>query len=273
MHAQQPVLERLQQIHRMVMDPAQRFSISATLGELGTLEARIANGGPDSTARGELNFLRGFILYRAKRPRESLGPYQEAGRIDAVNPFLTVAERMRLHYNIATQAEGLREWAIAISHFEQAIPLIDADPSVTRDARLGTRERLAYCLQEAGRHADAKKLNLEVLTGAEGLFGADSEKLLTVLNNLAQNTYELKEFAAARGYLERRLTIATKHAIADKIGDGLFQLGVLSFEQGNLKEAESFMQRRLAIAKASGDRERIRRAQEDLDELYAKMRK
>src|SRR3712207_8354100 len=53
--------------------------------------------------------------------------------------------------------------------------------------------------------------------------------------------------------------------------ESLFQLGVLSFEQGRPKEAEAFMKRRLALAETSGDPDWIADAKEDLETLYEKI--
>nr|WP_255699320.1 tetratricopeptide repeat protein [Luteimonas sp. Y-2-2-4F] len=152
-----------------------------------------------------------------------------------------------------------------------AIPQFEADPAVSEDQRLGTRERLAYCLHEAKRYDEAMEINREVLAGGERLFGADSDKLLVVIANLAQNAHALDRPDAARSLLERRLDIATRWGHEDVVDDSLFQLGVLAFETGDVAEAEAFMTRRLDLANASGDARRIANAQNDLDVLAEKL--
>lgn len=264
-------LPRLKEIHRLVMDPSRTFSISETLAELDGFERDLAGTAPDGIARGELNYLRGFILYRAGRTQDSLAPMREALRIDALTSFLPGSERTRALYRLANQAETLKQWPLAIETYRQVLPLFDADQAVTPTQRLGTRERLAFCLHEAKRFTEARQLNQEVLEGGEQLFGPESEKLLVVITNLAQNKYELGDFAGARAILERRLAIAGKHGDEARVEDSLFQLGVLAFEQDQRQEAESFMRRRLALAEKSGNADRIAEAKEDLDILYQKL--
>ncbi|EKF43440.1 hypothetical protein NA8A_05393 [Nitratireductor indicus C115] len=264
-------LDRLKAIHQMVMDPAQTFSIRATLGELDEIEPGLAES--DIEARGELNYLRGFVLFRAGRAEESLPPSQEALRIDAQSPFLAPRERSRFFYHLASQAEDLAEWDIAIASYRKAIALFDDDPEVSEDQRLGTRERLAYCLHEAGDFAGALEINRQVLAGGETLFGSDSEKLLVVITNMAQNAHGLEQPDVADKFLQRRLDIASRHGNERHIDESLFQLGVVAFEQGQTEQAETFMKRRLKLAEASGDQERIADAREALDVLHEKMGK
>ncbi|WP_343314536.1 tetratricopeptide repeat protein [Brucella sp. BE17] len=271
-HAQDAgrALKQLQEIHAIVMDPGQTFSISGLLSELDNLEPAVKKTPENSRERGELAYLRGFIEYRAGRPKDSIGPMQDASRIDEAAPFLKPKERWRNYYNIATQAQDLQDWSLAIQNYEKAIPLLDADPEMTSDQKLGARQDWAYVLHEAQRYQDARKLNEYLLAEGEKLHGTDSYKLITVVINLAQNSYDLKDFTAARSYLDKYLRIATANDDAENTENALFQLGVLAFEMGNKVEAEGFMKRRLELATASGDSFRISEAQDALDALYVK---
>src|SRR5690349_5045366 len=65
-------IDRLNEIHRRLMDPKQTFGINATLSELETLEKKITP--QDQEAWGRLNFLRGFVLYKADRAKDSIPP-------------------------------------------------------------------------------------------------------------------------------------------------------------------------------------------------------
>lgn len=270
--AETSMLTRLREIRELVLDPKRVFSISKTLAELDEIEPKISGTGPDSPERGELNYLRGFIHYKAKRPEQSIPSSLEAIRIDDAAPFLPPPLKLKFVYNVATQAAGLERWSLAIAHYKKALALFHNDPDATEDHRLGTMQSLAYCLQEAGQSAEAKTVNEEVLAGGERLHGAESPKLLTVLNNLAQNVYDLGDLEAPRPLLERRLAIALKHGDDENAEDSLFQLGVLAFETGRRDEAETLMKRRLAMAEKSGDQSRIRAAKVDLEELYDKLR-
>ena len=108
-------------------------------------------------------------------------------------PFLTPGERLRFIYNRAVQAQAIGEWQTAIAAFGKVMPLVDAAADLTEEQRLGTRQSLGYCLHEAGRYAEARAINEKVLAGGERLFGPEDELLLTVLTNLAQNTYKLND--------------------------------------------------------------------------------
>ncbi|MDR2690526.1 MAG: tetratricopeptide repeat protein [Azoarcus sp.] len=262
------VLERLREMHQMLMDPEQIFSISATMTELDALAAKIPSG--DSPARGEVDFLRGYVHGRKGESAEAVHFTREALRIDAVTSFLTENDRNYALYRLAVNAKDAGEWEIAIDAYKRVIPRFARNPALDDSQRLGMQENLGFCLHEAGKYAEAMTINKKVLAGGERLFGAKSPELLNVINNLAQNAYELKDYVAARIYLERRLKIAAQHEEVFHVDDSLFQLGVLAFEQGQPKEAEDFMKRRLELARKSGDEDRIKNAEEDLRVLYEK---
>lgn len=262
---------RLKEIHRTVMDPQQVFSISKTLAELEKLETRLETG--DKAERGRLLYLRAFILARAGRSEEALPPGIEALAINDASPFMTEPERTRFLYNVASQAEFAGKCEVAIGYYRKVIPLLKASAEFTEDQRLGTRERLGYCLHEAGNYKEALAVNRELLVEGEKLFGAGSDKLLVVITNIAQNAHADGNPALARTFLDRRLEIATRNENQRHIDDALFQLGVLAFEQNNPAEAEAFMKRRLQLAQQSGDKSRISAASEDIDILYEKMGK
>ena len=260
------VTQRLKALHRMIMDPNQVFSASATLDELEGLEARLS---PMSIeARGELNYIRGFVLYRVGRTEEALVPSAEALRIDASHPFLPANERPPFLYSVASQAEEVGAWDIAIDAYTQVIPLFDADDALSEGQRLGTRERLAFCLHEAEQYAEAFAVNERVLAGGERLYGPDSERLLVVITNLAQNAHKLGDLDKAGALLARRLDIALKHDVAGHVDEALFQLGVVAYEQGRFGEAEALMQRRLELARTSGDPSMIEEAETALEVLH-----
>ena len=96
---------------------------------------------------------------------------------------------------------------------------------------------LAYCLHEAGRYAQARALNEATLAAQMKRSGAESAALLPVLNNLAQNEYELKDDAAAEATLQRMLAIATAAGDGEHADSALMQLGALSFETGHGEQA------------------------------------
>ncbi len=86
-----------------------------------------------------------------------------------------------------------------------------------------------------------------------------------------QNEYALQDRAAARTTLERLLANAVKAQDAGMTDQALFQLGVLAFEEGHSANASELMKRRLSLARASGDQERITAAADALAVLNRKL--
>ncbi|MEP3277205.1 MAG: tetratricopeptide repeat protein [Stappiaceae bacterium] len=271
--ATENTLSRLEEIHRIVLDPEEVFSASETLAELDELGAILSEEERESKAHGELAYLRGFIFSRTGEAEQSVLQTQEALRIDGINRFLTTRERSYALYNLAGQAEEIEEWTIAIEAFQQAIPLFDQDPDLDEGGKIGLRERLGFTLHEAGRYEKALDVNKEALERGIAFGGKDNAKLNNTLTNLAQNAYELGDLETARLYLDRRLSIALKNSDDDNVDDSLFQLGVLSFEQGQTQEARQFMEQRVSLAEKTGDDMLISDAKEDLRILLEKLSK
>ncbi len=266
---QSTVSARLAALQDKLQDPALRFSVSATLAQLDGLEPDAA---PGSAERGRLEFLRGFVLQKAERFDEAVQHDQSAVQIDAAHPFLTQSERLHVHYDMASMAEDAEEYDRAIDEYRRALALVDADPDVTPAQRFGMQEKLGFCLHEAEQYTEARSLNEATLAGEAKLAGADSPKLATVLNNLAQNQYQLKDLAGAQATLERLLAIATKAKDEPHMDSALFQLGVLAFETGRPDEARDRMTRRVQLAQAAHDPRRLAKAQGDLVILEDKLK-
>ena len=261
--------DKLAALQATLLDPQQQFSISATLAQLDVLQADTA---PDTAERGRAEYLRGLVLWKAGRFDEAMKEDQAALAADGAHPFLSGSERLYLHYNLGQMAEDAEQYGLAIDAYQKTLGLVDADPAVAETPRLGVQESLAFCLHEAGRVGEARQLNEATLAAEAKLVGPDSIKLAVVLNNLAQNQYELKDTAGARATLERLLSIATRAKDGARVDNTLFQLGVLAFEGGQVDEARSLMTRRLQLAQAAHDRRRAAKAQEDLDVLEQKVR-
>ena len=146
-----------------------------------------------------------------------------------------------------------------------------AQAGVSPSRVLGTRQRLAFCLHEVGQFAAARRENEAILAEAAGLFSPDDPRTFTGRMNLAQNEYSLGDRAAGRTTLERLLADAVKAQDAGMTDQALFQLGVLAFEGGRPAEASELMERRLSLARASGDQERITAAADALAVLNRKV--
>ena len=267
--AQASVGERLTGLQARLLDPAQQFSISATLEQLDAMQAETA---PGTVERGRAEYLRGLVLWKAERFEEAMQQDQAALAIDGVQPFLTGSERLHLNYNLGQMAEDAEQYGVAIDAYQRALALVGADPDVDAAQRLGVQESLAFCLHEAGRFEEARRLNQGTLEAEAKLAGPESIKLAVVLNNLAQNQHALKDAAGARTTLDRLLQIATRAKDGARVDTALFQLGVRAFEGGQMDEARRLLARRLQLAQASRDTRRVAKAQADLDVLEEKLR-
>ncbi len=259
--------ERLAAIRALVFDPAATFSVRAVLAELDGIEPLTA---PDSAGRGEVLRLRSFVEGKGGRADDSIRHGEEALRLDAAHPFLSLADKVSLQYGVARQAEAAGRCEAAIPHYRAVLPLLAAN-GTSLSGQLGTRQRLAFCLHEAGQFAEALQVNQALLADSRALFPPDDPKTFSARTNLAQNQYSLGQTAAARVTLEGLLADATRAQDAETTDTALFQLGVLAFEGGRADEAVGFMDRRLALARASGDATRIGAADRDFQTLHDKL--
>ena len=260
--------EKIKAIHDLLMNPDSRLSASDTLTKLDLIDA--ATGSRDA---GRIDHLRAVIEVKVGPIEDGIRHGENALAIDATQPFLEPKERMHLEYDVANMYLAKQDCGDAIPHYRKSIAMMTTVNGVTEDQKLGTEQQVAYCLHEVKDFAAARAMNQEVLDAGASLHGAHSPLLIAGLVNLAQNQYALGDHAAARASLERVLDIATTVNDAEKVDASLFQLGVLAFEDGRKDEAEKLMARRLELAKAIGNADRIAAAQAALDELHKKMGK
>ncbi len=254
---------RLAAIRARVLDPGSTFSVRAVLAELAEIEPLTA---PDSVERGRVMQLRSFVEDKGKRAEDAIRHGRDALRIEALHPFLDPSAAMSLHHAIARRAEAAGRCGDAVPHYRAALPLM-AQVGVSRTGVLGTRQRLAFCLHEVGQFAEARAINEAVLAEAAALFPPDDPRTFRGRLNLAQNEHALGDTAAAWTTLERLLADVLEAQDAGMTDQILFQLGVLAFEGGRPADASELMGRRLSLARASGDQQRITAAADALSEL------
>ena len=260
-------LARLLELKTLLHDPQQTFSISQTLSELDRLETQLDPLQPH--ARSWLLYLRNFVLGKADRYEEGLPCAIASLRAQQQSPFLSDNEALNFGWQLAEQAKHVGDWSTAIEALRLSVAASDAVG--TPNQQLAIREQLAFCLHEAEAYEQAMELNQCVLKEGEQLLGNDSDKLFTVLTNLAQNAYVLGLRELAQNCLERRLELAQKHDCPDQLDDSLFQLSMLAYESGDSEKALALMQRRLSLAQSSQDLHRITKAQDGLAILREKL--
>ena len=169
----------------------------AVLAELNGIEPLT---GPDSAERGVVLRLRSFVEGKGGRAEDSIRHGEEALRLDAAHPFLQLTDRVSLHYGIARQAEAAGRCEAAIPHYRAVLPLL-AENGTSLSGQLGTRQRLAFCLHEVGRFAEALQVNQALLADSRALFPPDDPQTFPARTNLAQNQYSLGDTEAARATL------------------------------------------------------------------------
>lgn len=258
--------QTLQGLRATLLDSDAVFSGSAMLESLVALQDRALQLGEHSPQRGWL----AESISRLQSKRGDSESVLEHGRlalaIHQQRPFLDDEAFFYLHYRLATAAQDEQAFADSLAHLAVCLAhpqLASLDP----EQQLGLRQTRGYLLHEAGRFAEALASNQALLADGERAFGVNDERLGQVLNNLAQNHYELGQPERSQAALLRRLAIAEKAQAHDEQAQALFQLGVLAWELGDAQVARSWFQQRLLRAQALDDDDLIEAAQDDLTDL------
>ncbi len=262
--------ERLGALDAQIYDTNARFSARQMIADLTQLETPAAADPAAAAEYRKILLLKGLIEFKRQNLEGARDAYAKGL---ALPPPTTVdVEReARAHYSLAEVASDLDDFALAVTHYEKAHGHAQGHAAFSDDQRLGMREKRAYALHEAGRHADALATNRSVLAEGERLHGPDSIKLKTVLTNIAQNLHVLGRGPEAEPYLRRCLAIAHQHADLDKEQDMMFQLGVLAYEGGKFAEARTWMTDRVRLVHKAGEKDLAARARADLSILEQKL--
>lgn len=274
---------------RQAFEPLQRtvytegtvFSGSQMSQELDALEPLALQAGEQSAELADLRWLQSEVWRRrGEYPAQALQAGEQSFAIDMATHRLAPATQLERLYWLGVTAEAAGQWETALTHLRAAQQLIETGqgrPDVwTPSRKLGLRERIGYALHEAGHYIQALTHNQQLLQDARQTLGADNPHLRSVLNNLAQNAYDLRDLPQAEQWLHERLRIASlPHNAAAEAGtafDTLFQLGVIAHEQGHAEAAQTWFQQRLALARHLNDADLIQQAEGDLAELAQRTR-
>jgi tetratricopeptide (TPR) repeat protein len=260
--------QRFAPVHATVLDPGGAFSYSETYPKLEAIERLARRIGADSPERARVLDLMSLVRFKH-------GDYSEALQLgDACLALksasaIAPADHILLIHRVATSAENMERYDVAASRYRTVLDFdASAKGSLLTDAqRLGVRENIGFVLHEDKQYAQAVASNRATLAEAERIFGPADGRLTTVLTNLAQNEYELGQFAQAEATLQRSLGIARAAGKDEVAEEMLFQLGVLAFERGDTEGARSRMKERLQAATDAHDEERIANAREAASEL------
>lgn len=259
--------ERFKPLHDTLVDPEGLFSGAQMHSDLLALIPLAKAQGDHSAELAQL--YAALALLQGKRDEwEDQQHYGDlALAIQQHNPVLPADEVLGLHYSLSLGAGELEQPERAIEHLRAAIALLPQDKRLTPRQQFGLRQELGYWLHEQGRYSEALAYNQQLLADAEAVFGPDEADLTGMLTNLAQNTYELKQFTQSEAYLQRVVSLSRQHGKFDIEFEGLFQLGVLAHEQGDNATAERYFHQRVALAKQAEEGYWLERAEDDLTEF------
>ncbi|GAA3576231.1 MULTISPECIES: tetratricopeptide repeat protein [Marinobacter] len=262
MSSQNSIATELQRLQDIILDEEASFSGTEMVSNLEALLGQVDQ--PQGPIAGQILNLLSLVQNKRGDTDEVLKHGEACVTIDQRTPFLNDESRFYLHYRLSCALEEDDQPERAMMYLN----LVLQNPvavTLDDDQHRTLVESLARLLHEAAHFEEALALNTNLLDQAE----TAGETNLRVLNNLAQNCYELGRLEDAESYLRQRLAAAQA---ADEEGfedafDSLFQLGVLSFESGNPEQARQLFEQRLALARNHGDEFDVSEAEETLAEL------
>lgn len=265
----QEFARRFNPLRDTVYDAEAMFSGSAMSADLAALRPLAEGLGAESSELAQLLWLQFIVYSKRQMDDEGLPLGLRALAIRSALSDLTPTDRYEQHYAIGESALQSEEYDTAIEHLRQSAHWADHEgATLSAEQKLGIREEIGYALHEAGRFAEALAHNQQLLADAQRAFGSDTdERLSGLINNLAQNAYELGDLDQAQRHLQQRLALGQALKDDGIVLDTLFQLGVLAHEAGDSSLARSLLQQRVAIAHASGDEDLLEEAETTLAEL------
>lgn len=261
--------KKFNRLRDTVYDTSGMFSGSRMSANLAALQPLAEAVGADSAEMADLLWLQ-FVVFRKRQLHtEGLPLGLRALAMRDARGGLTPTERYEQHYAIGESALEAEDYDTAVEHLQQSAHWAAHEgATLGTEQKLGIREEIGYALHEAGRFAEALAHNRQLLTDAQAAFGFGTDKRLSgVINNLAQNAYELGKHAEAKTWLQQRLALGRALEDTDIVLDALFQLGVLAHETRRTAEARAFFQQRVDIARAKDDEYLLESAQATLAEF------
>ncbi len=261
--------QRFNPLRDTVYDASAMFSGSAMSADLASLRPLAESLGSESSQLAQLLWLQFIVYSKRQMDDEGLPLGLRALAIRTALSDLTPSDRYEQHYAIGESALQSEEYDTAIEHLRQSAHWADHEgASLSAEQKLGIREEIGYALHEAGRFGEALSHNQRLLADARMAFDSETDARLSgLINNLAQNAYELGDPTQARHYLQQRLALGQALKDDGIVLDTLFQQGVLAHETGDSALARTLFQQRVAMAYASGDGDLLEETQATLAEL------
>lgn len=272
-HTLTQLREPLAVLDATVSDPNARFSASQMLNDLQQLlRSAKAHNAPAETR--QILILMAVVESKVNQPAKARDLLLEGLAIDAGQsdqpdqPYQPDNTQLtKDHYFLAALSSDLKDYKIAAEHYAIAADLAKNAPGFDTNQRLGIREKQAFALHEANRFAEAYEVNTMLIRDAEQHFGALDHHLSTVLTNAAQNLYALGNLAEAERYLHRGLNVARANNDIEREQDLVYQLAVVTAEQGRSPEARTYLAERIRLLEKLGSSDRVKSAERALHQF------
>lgn len=273
-------------LHEAVFTEGGFFSLSKTLEELEALEPVVKRIGLQSEQMAQFLYLKSVVLRRGGYDDEAWQPAEQSILLDETAGRLDATERTMRWYYASQSAENSGEYTAAKRLLNRAIQIIDTQPiKKSLYVQYIIKRRLGYLLHEEKKYTQAKNYNTALLKTVRDVQTKNpkldfSREVMHLLNNLAQNSFELKEFDVAETHLQERLRIAKAGdthqddaELEELYGtefyeieiDSLFQLAVLMHEQNKEQQAEQYLREMKNLAIKHNDEYEIESAQERIE--------
>ncbi len=269
-HTLTQLREQLALLDAAVSDPNARFSASQMLNDLQQLlRSAKAHNAPAETR--QILILMAVVEAKRNEPAKARDLLLEGLAIDAGQsdqPYQPDNTQLtKDHYFLAALSSDLKDYKTAAEHYAIAADLAKNASGFDTNQRLGIREKQGFALHEANRFAEAYEVNTMLIRDAEQHFGALDHHLSTVLTNAAQNLYALGKLAEAERYLHRGLGVARANNDIEREQDLVYQLAVVTAEQGRSPEARTYLAERIRLLEKLGSSDRVKSAERALDQF------
>lgn len=254
-----PVLQEIFKLGKTIDNPECMFSFSGMLEDLSQLLASSQTNEEKLYANYYLS-----MIYSKNYDYESeiIEHSSIALELNAFLKMLNHEQVFSLNHRLYNAYNELDENQKALEFLQAAIENADHRSQYEVSNLIALK---AACLHEVGRYEEALQLNQKILNDPNLV-----ELKHLILNNLANNSYELGLMEDAEQYLLQISKLecdCTEQAFLNKF-NSLFQLAVLKFECGEPEKSESLFKQRLDIALAHGDTDYIDEAKKDIQQLY-----
>jgi tetratricopeptide (TPR) repeat protein len=261
---------KFEPLQNKMLDNNGRFSGSQMLADLMALEAEAKAIGAQSTELTRLYSMLSLLQFKRNIHDEAARFGELALKVNVASNAFTADESVRTHERLRKIYQDNEDYKQALTHAQRAVALAPSNKELTEAQRLGLQVSLGFLLHETKQYAFALETNHKTLQEAEKVYAADARELGSLLINIAQNLHAANNPREAKTYLERVLRIARKHKDTEREFDMLLQLGVLAYEGNDDATAKRYFNECMQVANKAKDDELRGKARGYLKQLADK---